>query len=326
MHAAALVLRDQTMPGSEDASTGYTHLRTASFPGMLRLDRAVTGGIVGSGYGVQQNTSTQWSINGSTAFNQTQIAYRAMGNASVSPALQQWVEGSGGGTITNSQGWLGANAGASGQLISTRTEPWGWQIAFGGSSKDSMQYPTNGRNDVVVVSYPTTFDASEGQVVNAKVGTDIAVNVWNNATSQSVVATNVTSAATLSSFVVGTNTVVQVVGRQQEAWREADQLLTSARKHATLGDLRLAYRDALRGLDILLRCASWWRVGIELEEMSSSKYPASFGIGAMRFASGAAKSIPNWTSILRALAATAQAQNLNVRKAMRGLIETDGTS
>jgi hypothetical protein len=319
MLAAAVVLRDQTVSGSENASAGYSRLRTASLPGMVRLDRAVSGGIAGSGHSLRPNASTQWTFHGSTAFNQ-QEAYDTTGAMGTSgfPQLTRGVN------ATTAEQWAGQIS--SGQLLSTRTEPWEWQIAIGGSGQQTVQYAVSGANDVVVVSCPATFESTAGEVLNAKVGSDLAVNVWSNTAPQHIVATNVTSAATLSSFGVTSNTVMHVVGAEQEAWRAADQFLNSAREHAKLGDLRLAYRDALRGLDILLRFASWSRVSVELEEMSSGKYPASFGIGAMRFASGAAKSIPNWTSILEALVTVAQNQNLDVRRAMRGLVGTNGSS
>lgn len=103
--------------------------------------------------------------------------------------------------------------------------------------------------------------------------------------------------------------------------RKAGEWLASARAAALGGEIRIAYRNVLRGLDVLLRNAKWTQVSDELEEMCSAKYPAEFGIGAIRFVSDAAERIPRWNLILGKARDTAAVQKKDVRIAMRGLIE-----
>jgi hypothetical protein len=105
--------------------------------------------------------------------------------------------------------------------------------------------------------------------------------------------------------------------------KQADEWLAKARAAARVGDLRAAYHGVYRGLDVLLKSAKWHRVSAELEEICSDQYPVTFGIGAMRFVSGAAERIPNWNTILERLRETARRQNADVRKAFRGLVEAN---
>jgi hypothetical protein len=115
---------------------------------------------------------------------------------------------------------------------------------------------------------------------------------------------------------------IVAVGVQALALKQANDLLASAREAARANDMRTAYGKVFRGLDILLRSAQWKHIGSELEEMSSELYPAEFGIGAVRFASDAASRIPRWNLILNRLTTTAKKQNVDVAKAMRGLLRT----
>jgi hypothetical protein len=105
---------------------------------------------------------------------------------------------------------------------------------------------------------------------------------------------------------------------------EADNWLSKARAAARAGDLRSAYRNVYRGLDVLMKRAKWNEVSSVLEELSSITYPTAFGIGAMRFASSAAQQVPNWNAILNKLIETARRQKVDIQKSFRGLIETNG--
>ena len=119
---------------------------------------------------------------------------------------------------------------------------------------------------------------------------------------------------------------VVATGIRALASKEAGDLLASARSAARANDMRLAYEKVFRGLNILLRGAQWTRIGSELEEMSSEGYPATFGIGAARFASDVAPRIPNWSAILKKLVESARKQKLDVTKSMRGLLTANETS
>lgn len=110
------------------------------------------------------------------------------------------------------------------------------------------------------------------------------------------------------------------------AGKDADEGLSNARAAALSGNLRLAYRNLYRGLDSLLKVGNWQRVGAELNEICSSRYPVTFGIGAMRFLSSAADRIPNWSDVLYKLIVTARQQNQNVPRLFRGLLEIDGAT
>jgi hypothetical protein len=106
--------------------------------------------------------------------------------------------------------------------------------------------------------------------------------------------------------------------------KQAEDWFAKARQAARAGNLRTAYHGVYRAFDLLLRSAKWDQVSAELEEICSDKYPIAFGIGAMRFVSSAAESIPNWNFILRRFMGLAQHQNVDVRKAFRGLPEANG--
>ena len=116
------------------------------------------------------------------------------------------------------------------------------------------------------------------------------------------------------------------IGIRALASKEADDLLVGARSAARANDMRAAYEKAFRGLDIILRSAEWNKVSSELEEICSDNYPAAFGIGAVRFASGAASRIPNWDLIIKRLIQTARQQKVDVSRAMRGLLGAHGVS
>lgn len=128
----------------------------------------------------------------------------------------------------------------------------------------------------------------------------------------------------LSSSQSSTNTMLKalIVSSFADALakKQAVAFLAAARAAARAGNMREAYHSVYRGLDALFRRAQWNEVTIELEEICSSRYPAMFAIGAMRFASPAAKHISDWDNILRKLTDTAQRQKIDVGKAMRGLV------
>jgi hypothetical protein len=119
---------------------------------------------------------------------------------------------------------------------------------------------------------------------------------------------------------------IVAIGDDGLASDKAKEQLSMARAAACANEMRLAYRHLYRGLDFLLRRGKWRRVSTELEEVCSQQYPAAFGIGAMRFSSEAAQRIPRWNAILKKLAETARLQGIDVRKAMRGLVETNGAT
>jgi hypothetical protein len=107
--------------------------------------------------------------------------------------------------------------------------------------------------------------------------------------------------------------------------QQAADCIEKARLAALNNDLRLAYHWVYRGLDQLFLIARWGEVGLVLREICSPRYPAAFGIGAMRFSSDAANRIPGWSEILEELVNTARRQGVDTKKAMRGLVKLDGT-
>jgi len=115
------------------------------------------------------------------------------------------------------------------------------------------------------------------------------------------------------------------VGKKALECEYAKQKLKAARMSARDGEMRIAYENAFRGLDLLLRNGEWNETSKELQEMCRGQYPAVFAIGAMRFASDASKRIPRWDNILESLNATAQDQKVDVKRAMRGLVRNNET-
>jgi hypothetical protein len=114
------------------------------------------------------------------------------------------------------------------------------------------------------------------------------------------------------------------IGIQGLASKEANERLSSARAAVRANDMRTAYENAFRGLDVLLRSAKWKQISSELEEMCSGHYPVAFATGAMRFVSDAAPRIQNWNLILKKLETTAGQQKVDVENAMRGLVKIHG--
>lgn len=120
--------------------------------------------------------------------------------------------------------------------------------------------------------------------------------------------------------------VTEALALLLDAWaiKRAKESLRRAREAATAGDLRSAYRNVYHGLDELFRRGKWEAVSTELAELCSPKYPATFGIGAMRFSSDAARHIRGWAANLSTLAKTADTQGIDVARAMRGLSQNNG--
>ena len=108
------------------------------------------------------------------------------------------------------------------------------------------------------------------------------------------------------------------------ATRQAITNIERARDAAVAGDLRVAYRRVYQGLDELFRRGRWKLVSDELIEICKDKYPATFGIGAIRFSSDASSYIPNWDIIVNSLKTSAGDQGMDVERAMRGLLNNDG--
>jgi hypothetical protein len=108
--------------------------------------------------------------------------------------------------------------------------------------------------------------------------------------------------------------------------RDSQKWLVEARAAARNGEMRSAYRGVFRGLDILLTNAKWQQVCSELSEICSDKYPSEFGIGALRFVSGASDRIPNWNLIVHQLENIIEKRGGDVKKTMRGLKYDHGTS
>jgi hypothetical protein len=122
------------------------------------------------------------------------------------------------------------------------------------------------------------------------------------------------------------NTVIKaILSAEADAMAvEGKELLSNASADALKHELRTAYRGLYRGLDKLLRSAKWRQVSLELDRICSERYPAAFGIAALRFTSDAAGYIPGWDNILKKLINTAKRQGVDIRRAMRGLVDTNG--
>lgn len=106
---------------------------------------------------------------------------------------------------------------------------------------------------------------------------------------------------------------------EHEVERAVEQL-KRGRMAAKTGDMRLAYREAYRGLDVLFRCRRWTLAHAQLREACSDSYPAHFGIGLLRFSSEAAALIPAWSDLVELLSASARRQGMNTARALRGIV------
>jgi hypothetical protein len=105
--------------------------------------------------------------------------------------------------------------------------------------------------------------------------------------------------------------------------QRAIDYLAKAKAAARSPELRAAYHSLFRGLDILLNTGRWDRVSSELRDLCANQYPISFAIGALRFCSSASSQIPGWEVILQQAIKTARQQNVDVSRAMRGLLESN---